>query len=86
MPIPANAYRGVDKEITGVGVWTIIVVTNKLSDKLAYDITKAIFDNAQFLKERHNYFKDVKPENIKDAIIAPLHPGAEKYYKENGIL
>ncbi|GHU05364.1 hypothetical protein FACS1894158_07950 [Betaproteobacteria bacterium] len=86
MPIPANTYRGQDKAIEAVGVWTVIVVSNKLSDKLVYDITTAIFANAQFLKERHNYFKDLAPENIKGAIVAPLHPGAEKYYKEKGIL
>jgi TRAP transporter TAXI family solute receptor len=86
MPIPANAYRGQDKVIDAVGVWTVIVVSNKLSDNLVYDITKAIFDNAQFLKERHNYFKDLAPENIKGAIIVPLHAGAEKFYKEKGIL
>jgi TRAP transporter TAXI family solute receptor len=86
MPIPANTYRGQDKVIDAVGVWTVIVVSNKLSDKLVYDITTQLFANAQFLKERHNYFKDLAPENIKGAIVAPLHPGAEKYYKEKGIL
>ena len=86
MPIHANAYRGQEQDVAAVGVWTVIVVTNKLSTDLVYNMTKAIFDNAQFLKERHNYFKDLAPENIKGAISAPLHPGAEKYYKEKGIL
>ena len=86
MPIPANSYRGQSKDVNAVGVWTVIVVTDKLSDELVYNITKAIFDNAQFLKERHNYFKDLSPANIKGAIVAPLHPGAEKYYKEKGVL
>jgi TRAP-type uncharacterized transport system substrate-binding protein len=36
--------------------------------------------------EKHNYFKDLDPKNIVDAVIAPLHPGAEKYYKEKGII
>lgn len=86
MPIPANSYRGQGKDVNAVGVWTVIVVTKKLSNDLVFTMTKAIFDNAQFLKERHNYFKDLAPANIKGAIVAPLHPGAEKYYKEAGIL
>jgi len=86
MPIPANAYRGQEKSVNAVGVWTVIVVTDKLSEELVYNITKAIFENAQFLKERHNYFKDLAPANIKGAIVAPLHPGAEKFYKEANIL
>lgn len=86
MPIPAGSYRGQDTAVSAVGVWTVIVVSKNLSNDLAYNITKAIFDNAQFLKERHNYFKDLAPANIKGAVVAPLHPGAEKYYKEKGIL
>ena len=86
MPIPANSYRGQSKEVKAVGVWSVIVVTKNLSDDLVFNMTKAIFDNAQFLKERHNYFRDLAPTNIKGAISAPLHPGAEKYYKENNIL
>lgn len=86
MPIPANAYRGQDKETPAVGVWTVFLCTDALSEELVYNITKEFFANAQFLKERHNYFKDVAPENIQGAIVAPLHPGVEKYYKEKGVL
>ena len=86
MDIPAGTYRGQDKTVPGVGVWTVIVCSKKLSDELAYNITKQLFANQQFLKERHNYFKDLAPKNIVGAIVAPLHPGAEKYYKEIGVL
>ena len=86
MPIPANAYRGQNKDVNAVGVWTVVVVSKNLSDELVYNITKQMFANAQFLKERHNYFKDLAPGNIVGAVVAPLHPGAEKYYKETGIL
>jgi len=86
MDIPAGTYRGQDKTIPGVGVWTVIVCSKKLSDDLVYNITKQLFANQQFLKERHNYFKDLAPKNIVGAIVAPLHPGAERYYKEAGII
>ncbi len=86
MAIPANSYRGQTQTIDGVGVWTVIVVSKKLSDDLVYNITKQIFANKQFLKERHNQFKDLAAENIVNAVVAPLHPGAERYYKEIGIL
>ena len=86
MDLPAGAYRGVDKAVPAVGVWTVIVCSNKLSDDLVYNITKQIYANQQFLKERHNYFKDLAPKNIVGAIVAPLHPGAERYYKEIGVL
>ncbi len=86
MDIPAGTYRGQDKPVPAVGVWTVIVVSKDLSDELVYTITKQLFDNAQFLKERHNYFKDIAPKNIVGAVLAPLHPGAAKYYKEVGVI
>ncbi len=86
MSIPANTYRGQTQTLNGVGVWTVIVVSKNLSDDLVYNITKHMFANRQFLKERHNMFRDLAPENIVDAVIAPLHPGAERYYKEIGVL
>ena len=86
MDIPAGTYRGQDKPVSAVGVWTVIVGSKNLSDDLVYNITKQLFANQQFLKERHNYFKDLAPKNIVGAVTAPLHPGAERYYKEVGVL
>jgi hypothetical protein len=84
--IPANAYRGQPEEVRTVGNWVVVVAHESLSDDLVYNVTKAILENRDFLKERHNYFKDLAPENIVGAVIAPLHPGAEKYYRELGVL
>ncbi|NLK18469.1 MAG: TAXI family TRAP transporter solute-binding subunit [Synergistaceae bacterium] len=84
--IPANSYRGQPEEVKTVGNWVVVVAREDLSDDLVYNITKEIVENRDFLKERHNYFKDVAAENIVGAVIAPLHPGAEKYYKEAGVL
>jgi TRAP transporter TAXI family solute receptor len=86
MDIPAGTYRGQEKTVPGVGVWTVIVCSKNLSDDLVYNITKQLFANQQFLKERHNYFKDLTPQNIVGAVVAPLHPGAARYYKEVGVL
>lgn len=84
--IPANSYRGQPEEVKTVGNWVVVVAREDLSDDLVYSITKQIVENRDFLKERHNYFKDVAAKNIVGAVIAPLHPGAEKYYKEAGVL
>jgi len=84
--IPAGTYKGQKEAVQTVGNWSIIVCADKLSTELVYGITKALYDNKAVLLEKHNYFKDLAPGNIKDAVIAPLHPGAEKYYKEKGIL
>lgn len=84
--IPANSYRGQTGEVRTVGNWVVVVAHQDLGDDLVYNITKQILENRDFLKGRHNYFKDLAPENIVGAVIAPLHSGAEKYYREIGVL
>lgn len=84
--IPANTYKGQSNDVQTISVWTVLTCRADLPTDVVYQITKAIFDEQKFLFERHAYFKDLKAENIKDAIIAPLHPGAEKYYKEKGLV
>lgn len=86
MTIPANSYKGQPQDLKTVGNWTVIVVRGDLSADQVYAITKHTLENQAFLKDRHKYFADLKAENILGAVIAPLHPGAEKYYKEKGIL
>ncbi|NPV44037.1 MAG: TAXI family TRAP transporter solute-binding subunit [Firmicutes bacterium] len=84
--IPAGTYVGQDRDVYTVSNWTVIVASSKLSENLVYNITKNLFENKKFLVDRHNYFSDLSPENIAGGVIAPLHPGAEKYYREIGVL
>jgi TRAP transporter TAXI family solute receptor len=86
MDIPANAYKGQTANVPAVGVYYVMVARKDLSDDLIYKITKTIFENKDYLLGRHKFFADLKPENIQSGLVAPLHPGAEKYYKEVGAL
>ncbi|WP_164985355.1 TAXI family TRAP transporter solute-binding subunit [Ammoniphilus sp. CFH 90114] len=86
MNIPAATYKGQDQEIQAVANWTTINVRKDMDEELAYQITKAIFVNLDLLKERHDYFKSMSLETAPHDVVAPLHPGAEKYYKEVGAL
>jgi len=50
-------------------------------------VTKAVFENFDDFKKLHPAFENLKKEEmVKDGLSAPLHPGAEKYYKEAGLL
>ena len=52
---------------------------------MVYTVVKAVFDNFDRFKGLHPAFANLEPESmIKDGLSAPLHPGAEKYYKEMG--
>jgi uncharacterized protein len=57
-----------------------------VSDDLAYRMTKAMYDNLDTLYAAHNAAKVIKRDNAIKGMPVPLHPGAERYYKEVGLI
>jgi TRAP transporter TAXI family solute receptor len=53
-----------------------------MSEEMAYNITKAIFENLDKLAAAHTAGKSVSLETAQEGISIPLHPGAEKYFNE----
>lgn len=86
MIIPAGTYSGQDEDVVTVGLWTTIICNSSLDDDTAYGIVKSVMEHKEDLVKAHSFFGDLAPENIVDACQAPLHPGAEKYYKEVNVL
>jgi TRAP transporter TAXI family solute receptor len=86
MIIPAGTYSGQEKEVIAVGNWTTLIAHESMNEEVAYNITKCIIENKEVLVQGHNFFKDLSPQNIIDACSTPLHPGAERYYKEIGTI
>lgn len=81
--IPAGAYKGQETPIKTVASWNVLVVTDKLSEQLAYEMTKALYAKKQDILNVSARMGSMSPENLKYMQI-PLHPGALKYYKEIG--
>ncbi|MEO0747516.1 MAG: TAXI family TRAP transporter solute-binding subunit [Pseudomonadota bacterium] len=89
--IPAGVYEGVDYEVKTPAVSALLVVSSDLSEELVYGITKAMWnDNTRKLLDNgHAKGKQITPDTALDGIEAlgvPLHAGAEKFYKEAGLL
>ncbi len=85
--IPAGMYRGTDIDVSSFGVAATMVTTSDISDEVAYEVTKAVFENFSIFKRLHPAFANLKKENMVSANLSvPLHPGAEKYYKEVGLI
>ncbi|MCV3272157.1 TAXI family TRAP transporter solute-binding subunit [Roseobacter sinensis] len=89
--IPAGVYEGVDYEVKTPAVSALLVVSSDLSEELVYGITKALWnDNTRKLLDNgHAKGKQITPDTALDGIAAlgvPLHAGAEKFYKEAGLL
>jgi TRAP transporter TAXI family solute receptor len=58
----------------------------KLSDEIAYQVTKAVFSNLDEFKGLHPALADLTPQNMLEGNSVPFHPGALKYFKEIGLV
>jgi hypothetical protein len=84
--IPANTYKGQDQPVKTVAVLAIIVARADIPTDVIYAITKGTFDNLDILVATHARAKDIKLATANDGMPIPLHPGAEKYFKEKGLI
>jgi TRAP transporter TAXI family solute receptor len=85
--IPGGMYAGNAKPTETYGVLATLVTSAKVPDASVYELVKATFENFDEFKKLHPAFANLDPAKmIKDGLSAPLHPGAEKYYKEKGWL
>ena len=83
--ISANFYKGQTKPVKTFGSWNVLIVTEKLGDDLAYQMTKSLFENKKDLTVVSKTMENMDAKNIS-YIQIPLHPGAEKYFKEIGAM
>jgi len=84
--IPANTYTGQEKDVPTAAVTNYLVTSTAVSDDLAYQMTKLIFESLPELANSHVAGKDIKLETAASGSPIPLHPGAIRYYKEKGVL
>jgi|SRR5690554_1705335 len=84
--VPVGTYKGVDSSVRTVAVVASYIVSNNLSEDLVYDMTKALFENAEEITIGHPKGAELDPAYSVSSISIPMHPGAEKYYKEVGIV
>ena len=83
--VPGGMYKGTDNEVTTFGVGATFVTSADVSDVVVYTVVKGVFENFSDFKGLHPAFANLKEEEMaSDGLSAPLHPGAEKYYKERG--
>ena len=83
--IPANTYNGQTEDITTVTVKATLIVSASASEDDVYNITKAIFDNANDITTAHAKGADLSLENATQGMTAPFHKGAAKYFAEKGV-
>jgi hypothetical protein len=84
--IPANTYAGQTVDVATAAIPNFLVTHAGVSDELAYQMTKSLYENLDTLYAAHNAAKTIKLENAAKGMPIPLHPGAARYYKEMGLI
>lgn len=83
--IPGGMYAGNPDDVETFGVKATFVTSSDVPDDVVYEVVKAVFDNFDRFKGLHPAFSTLQEEEMISAgLSAPLHPGAEKYYRERG--
>jgi hypothetical protein len=84
--IAAGSYPGQTKEAQVADVWNLLVVNEKMDEKLAYDLTKALFEGKANLVAVHAEAKNLELKNQTEVgSPVPFHPGAARYFAEKGL-
>ena len=86
-PIPSGTYEGVD-EVNTVAVGAQWFTSAKEDNELIYQITKALWnkESRKLMDVGHAKGKTITPDTALSGVGVPLHPGAEKFYKEAGLI
>ncbi len=83
--IAASSYHGMDKPVENIDVWNILVTSDKMSDKMAYDIVKTLMEKKPELVAVHKEAQNIDLKYQKSGSPIPYHPGAKKYFEEQGV-
>ncbi|MCF4114252.1 MULTISPECIES: TAXI family TRAP transporter solute-binding subunit [Dethiosulfovibrio] len=83
--IPADVYPKQTKPLNLVGVKSALIVSEKVSDEIVYETLKVIYNDREAMKQAHAAFTKVDYDHPMAGLYgAPLHPGAVKFFKEQG--
>ena len=83
--IPAGTYAGQTEDVTTVTVKATLIVSADASEEDVYNLTKAIFDNADAIAAENGKGAELSIENATSGMTAPFHPGAARYFAEQGV-
>ena len=83
--IPAGTYPGQEADVQTVTVKATLIVSANASEDVVYNLTKAIFSNIEAITAANGKGAELSLENATSGMTAPFHPGAAKYYAEQGI-
>ncbi|WP_304507340.1 TAXI family TRAP transporter solute-binding subunit [Anaerotignum sp.] len=84
--IPGGTYSCVPDDVQTLSVRATLIAKNDLTEDTIYEFTKALFENKEALANSNAKFAELDSNAAVQGISVPFHPGAEKYFKEIGVL
>lgn len=84
--IPAGTYDGQTEDVATAAVGNFLITHDGVSEETAYQMTKALFENLDKLTAAHAAAEAIDAAKALEGMPVPLHPGAERYYKEKGLM
>ncbi|MBE0693122.1 MAG: TAXI family TRAP transporter solute-binding subunit [Aquamicrobium sp.] len=84
--IPAGTYDGQTEDVSTAAVGNFLVSHDGVSEETAYQMTKLLFENLDKMAASHAAAKAIDVAKALEGMPVPLHPGAERYYREVGVL
>ncbi len=85
--IPANTYPNQTEAVQTSGVKLALITDASIPDDVIYDLTKCFWENQDVVRGAHSVMKNLSLEGaVTDLAGIPLHPGAERYYREIGAI
>ena len=84
--IPANTYKGQTADVPAAIVQNYLVTHDGVPADVVYEMTKTLWTSLDQLVAAHSAAKSIELKRALDGMPVPLHPGAEKYYKEVGLI
>ncbi len=85
MHYPADTYKGAGAFDT-IAVRMLLVTTDKVDEESVYQLTKLLVENIDQIAASNACGSTISKETLLDGLSVPLHPGAERYYKEIGLI
>lgn len=84
--IPAGTYDNQEEDVETLGIKMLLITDASLSDEMIYELTKSFWENLEELGKTHSIVEQMDlNEAVTELAGIPLHPGAEKYYKEQNL-
>jgi uncharacterized protein len=84
--LTGGVYRGIDKPVSTIGVWNVMICQASLDTEMVYNLVKALFEHNDYLQKIHPSAAYTTPENAVKYSPIPLHPGTIKYLEEKSIV